>query len=209
MKNFTRLLAFFAVLCMVLFPLLFFSGCASTPPGYASQLHPPRAEYIAVQEVQEDGRRVIDTTRWTENQRTEENTQAVPNGREAVQVRANEGGVQVGFDLLGIRNYQAGEWARRSWGPLKIVTYPLDYIGYMAVNHPGQTLAMGLAAWEIADSGVSDLFGGGSDSSSGKATAPTTNSGTVIQVTGNQNTVTFSPVSNPAPVPTLTPSAAE
>lgn len=196
MKN---LLRFFFLILYPLFLLLFFSACYTPPPGYDAELHPYRPEYIGVQSrvltpgVAEDGRRELDTSTWTENQTKPE--APARNGREAVQVRANEDGASVGFDLLGIRNYQAGEWARNSWGPLKLITYPLDYIGYMAVNHPGQTLALGLATWEIADDGVSDLFRGGGDSGngSGKAEAPAQNSGTVIQVTGDGNTVTYSP----------------
>jgi hypothetical protein len=170
-----------------------FQGCASTPPGYDAQMHPRNPDWIAVQAAPDAApQREIDTSKWTENRAAPETP--ARNGREAVQIRATEGGAAIGFDLLGIRNYRAGEWARNSWGPLKLVTYPLDYIGYMATNHPGQTLVIGLAAWEIADNGVSDLFGGSdSNNGSGKAEAPTQNTGTVIQVTGDQNTVTFAP----------------
>ena len=167
-----------ALLCLL---GLLFQGCQSVPPGYDAQMHPYRPEYIAVQERQEGN-------------------------RDAVVVRATEERVEVGIDLLGIRNYQAGTWARESWGPLKLLTYPLDYVGYMATNHPFQTLGIGLAAWELTDSGVSDLFdgGGGSGGGSGKAEAPSNNTGTVIQVTGNQNTVNYAPatiIMPPAPTP--------
>jgi hypothetical protein len=52
------------------------------------------------------------------------------------------------------------------WGPFKLVTYPLDYVSHLATNHPFQTIALGLVAWEVTDEGVSDLFrngGGGSN----------------------------------------------
>jgi hypothetical protein len=181
----------FALLCLL--SVLSF-GCASIPPGYDAQLHPRRDHYIGVAQANDPAVTVreIDTSKWAENRPAGEVTER--NGREAVQVRATEDGVQVGFDLLGIRNYRAGEWAQRSWGPLKLLTYPLDYIGYMATKHPFQTIGLGLVAWEVADNGVSDLFGGGdSNNGSGKAEAPTMNTGTVIQVTGDGNTVTYSP----------------
>ncbi len=178
--------------------LLVLQGCASpVPPGYDASMHEHRPDYIAVQSrvltpgAAQDAPREIDTSTWTENQPRAARNQ--PNGREAVQVRATENGVQVGFDLLGIRHYRAGQWARDSWGPLKLITYPVDYVGYMATNHPWQTLGAGLLAWELADDGVSSLFDGGSGKSSGSATAPAVNNGNIIQVTGDNNTVTYAP----------------
>lgn len=188
----------FALLCLL--AVLTF-GC-STPPGYDAAMHPYNPDWIGVQSVQEGPQREIDTSKWTENKPRA--VAVADTSRDAVQVRVSEDGASVGFDLLGIRNYRASDWARSAWGPLRVVTYPLDYIGYMATNHPGQTLALGLVAWEVADNGVSDLFGGGdSGNGSGKAEAPTNNTGTVIQVTGNQNTVTYAPattnITNAAP----------
>lgn len=75
-----------------------------------------------------------------------------------IQVQANNDYVGVGFDLLGIRGYQPRAWARDSWTPLKLLTYPLDYVGYMVQEHPVQSLVAGLAIWEVTDSGVSDAW---------------------------------------------------
>lgn len=167
-----------AIALMCLLGILF-QGCQSVPPGYDAQMHPYQPEYIAVQERP-------DTS------------------RDAVVVRANEQRVEVGIDLLGIRNYQAGAWARESWGPMKLLTYPIDYVGYMATNHPFQTLALGLAAWEVTDSGVSDLFdGGGGGEGKAPPAVPTTNNGNAIVIQGNRNVVytTFNPVPPPAATP--------
>lgn len=104
-------------LAMLFIPI----GCSTLPPGYGADLTPGNngEHYVAVG----DGSSV-----------------AGVGDRSAVRTQIRDDGVFVGFDLLGMKNYQASEWAQDTWGPLKLFSYPIDYVGYMAVNHPWQTL---------------------------------------------------------------------
>ncbi|GEM_PF-2077013 len=131
---------------------------------------------------------------------TPEASQA-PN-RSAVRVEVTPDSVSTGFDLLGMKYYRASDWARKAWGPLKILSYPADYVGYMVTEHPFQSLAVGLAAWELTDNGVSNTLGGlfGDDSSSSSSSddnsnAPSTATESTltgnVEINGDNNVVSF------------------
>jgi hypothetical protein len=89
--------------------------------------------------------------------------------RSAVRVDVDpyEQGASIGFDLLGIRGYRPGKWAQDSPGVLKVITYPLDYVGYMVVEHPFQTLGVALVTAEVTTQWpsrtVRDIFGDDDD----------------------------------------------
>ncbi|NCC50910.1 MAG: hypothetical protein EOM20_06795 [Spartobacteria bacterium] len=132
-------------------------------------------------------------------------------------------GATIGFDLLGIRGYRPGEWAQESPGVLKVITYPLDYVGYMVVEHPFQTLLVTLGTLELTTQWPSDtiksIFGDDDDDDDDDpepTPAPTPKPGTqqdgVVNtaVDGDGNTVTttttinytITPPPTPAPVTT-------
>lgn len=171
---------------------LLLSACATrTPEGYDAQLHPHRPDYIAVQSAtagawvqQADGSSIYQASAPAAAP-----TPAAPQpDRSAVQVEVTQDGARAGIDILGIRNYRASDWARSAAGPLKILTYPVDYLAYMATNHPFQTLAAGLVLWEVTDDGVSSLF-----TSSSTTSAPTsdTRQDANISINGDNNNVTI------------------
>lgn len=111
--------------CMLLAAFAFYAiqGCASSPPpGYRADLTPDT-----------DGRNYVATDHRNPMSKTGPD-------RSAVRVGVREGRVDIGFDLLGMKGYKTAEWADNVWAPLKLFTYPADYIGYMATEHPWQTL---------------------------------------------------------------------
>ena len=75
-----------------------------------------------------------------------------------VQVSQDQAGnvqATIGVDLLGLKNYHVSSWAQNVWAPAKLITYPLDYAGYMIGEHPFQSLLVGFLATEA--SGVTDV----------------------------------------------------
>ncbi len=200
-------------LCVILGLLLLCSGCASTraPEGYAADTTPshdgelwiggannpdlPSGKEIELHATGDD--RAVPMIGGA----VSEPKPTAPN-RSAVQVQVSPEGARAGFDLLGIRNYRPAQWARDAWGPLKILSYPADYAGYMITEHPFQSLAIGLAAWELTDSGVSDTLGSlfGNDSSSSSSTDSRSTANTPqnessqsgnVTITGDNNVVSF------------------
>lgn len=156
--------------------IMVFAGCATTPVGYDADTTPTH------------------------------NGEAWQTGPSGLQVTATEDEVYVGVDFLGIKNYEVRPWAKESWGLFKVVTYPVDYIGYMVQEHPFQTLGIGLLAWELTDSGVSDtlgsLFDGGSgDSSQSPRIAVDGNSGESFIITGDNNQININDTINTDTVP--------
>jgi hypothetical protein len=182
---------------MLILPVLFLAACASrVPEGYDAQLHPHRPDYIGVQAASagswvqgDDGAVVYQPSAPAAAPAAAKAQTAEPADRSAVQVEVTQDGARAGIDILGIRNYRAGDWARNAWGPLKLVAYPVDYVGYMAANHPVQTLVAGLVAWEVADDGVSGLFSSSSSSSTTSAPASDTRQDAGVTITGSNNSV--------------------
>lgn len=181
MKNKTDIIHLLTM-CLLCLLWLLPTACTTPPPGYTA-----------------------DTTPGHNGEAWRGGADNMP-GPAGMRVEVTDTSVAVGFDLLGIREYQVRPWARESWGPLKILTYPIDYTGYMIENHPGQVLVAGLAAWELTDNGVSDTLGGlfGGNDDSGSARGPDLNTGTSVNVSGNNNTITVAPdfsTFTPAPSP--------
>lgn len=118
------------LLCLPVLILILFTGCSTVPPGYDADTTPGH-----------------NGAGWRP-------------GPE-LQVQANNEQVTVGIDLLGIKNYEVRPWAKSPTGwmtPLRVLTYPLDYTGYMVEKHPWQSLVIAAATWEVTDNGISDLI---------------------------------------------------
>lgn len=186
-----------ATLLLLALTTFILSACATrTPAGYDTQLHPHQPDYIAVQAAtagawvqQADGSTVYQVS--PPPAAPAEDPQPKPD-RSAVHVQVTQDGASAGIDILGIRNYRASEWARSAWGPLKILSYPVDYVSYMATNHPVQTLAGALVLWEVADDGVSSLFTSNSSSSSNSAPTSDTRQDAAVTINGDNNSVVIS-----------------
>ena len=142
--------------------------------------------------------------------------------RSAVDVQVTPDSVSVGLDLLGIRDYRASDWARDVWMPLRLITYPLDYAGYMVTEHPWQSVAVVAVGYEASTGNLSKwgkeaidgITGNDDDDDKPRPTptpTPTPSSGQsggmYSIITGDGNTVTQTRIDqyNFVPKPTPTP----
>jgi hypothetical protein len=173
---------------LILTALIFLTACATTPEGYDAQVHPPTSDQSNWVQDADGNHYFVPPPVSTPVEQDDETD------RSAVQVQVTPQQATIGFDLLGLRNYRASEWARSAWGPLKVVSYPVDYLTYLATNHPAQTIGLGLLAWEAYDGTPSDtigsLFNSSSSSSSDNQATSRNDSIANIDVDGSNNIVT-------------------